>query len=43
MSDSATWAIIVGCILGSFLENETKRELIDFVRLWEERSTLYDD
>lgn len=43
MTDSAKWNTIVGCILASKLESKEKYELIDFVRMWEERSDIYDD
>lgn len=43
MKYEPNWNIIVGCILNSFLSIEKKQELIDFIRMWEERSSIYDD
>lgn len=37
------WDVIVGCILASLLSNDKKQELIDLVRMCEERSTFNDD
>lgn len=43
MLDVEKWKIIRGLILASNLTHDEKRELLDFINMWEERSDLWDD
>lgn len=43
MNDIAKWNVIRGLILASKLSKDDKKELLDFVNMWEERSDLWDD
>ena len=43
MTNYNKWDVIVGCIIASFLSNDKKQELIDLVRMCEERITFNDD